>query len=241
VTRLRSRTGPAALFGALLLLALFAFLPLRLVLGLVGVDELGLSARRAGGTVWSGTLTEARVGALALGDLDAHLSPWSLLLGRARIEVRGPGTLPGRGLRGAVTVARHGFGVDDLGAALAAGPLFQPVPVTALDFEGVSVAFDDGQCRSADGRVRATLGPGPAGLALPPQVAGAIRCEAGALLVPLTGQAGAEAVTLRVEGDGRYRAELTLPAGDPGAAERLAALGFVQGPGGWRLAAEGRF
>jgi len=239
--RLRLRTGPAALFGAMLLVALIVFLPLRLVLGMVGVDDLGLSARRAGGTIWGGSLAEARVGALALGDLEARLSPGALLVGQVRIAIEGAGTVPGRGIAGAVTMTRHGFGVDELSAALAAGPLFQPVPVTTLDFDQVSIAFADGECRRAEGRVRATLGPGPAGLALPPQVAGAIRCDAGALLVPLTGQAGAEAVTLRIGGDGRYRAELTLPAGDPAVAERLAALGFVQGPGGWRLAAEGRF
>lgn len=234
------RTGPTALFGAMLLIALVVFLPLRLVLGLTGIDELGLSARRAGGTVWGGSLTEARVGALALGDLRAHLSPWALLTGGARVEIEGPGTLSGRGIGGAVTVARHRFGVDDLSAALAAGPLFQPVPVTVLDLDQVSIDFVDGECRQAEGRVRATLGPGPAGLALPPQVSGAIRCDAGGLLVPLTGQAGTEAVSLRIAGDGRYRAELTLPAGDPAAAARLAALGFVQTAGGWRLAAEGR-
>jgi len=241
MTRVRLRTGPAALFGALLVLALLVFLPLRLALGLAGIGELGLSARQATGTVWGGTLTEARVGAVALGDLEARLSPLALLLGRARIELDGPGTLPGRTIRGAVTVARHGFGVDDLTAGLAAAALFQPVPVTALDLDEVSVRFADGECREAAGRVRATLGPGPAGLPLPPQVAGAVRCDAGALLVPLTGQAGAEGVTLRVQGDGRYRAELSLTPSDAGAAERLRTLGFVQAGGAWRLAAEGRF
>jgi general secretion pathway protein N len=241
MTRIRLRTGPAALFGAMLLVALIVFLPLRLALGAVGVEQLGLSARRAGGTVWGGSLTEARVGALALGDLRAHLSPWPLFVGRARIELEGPGTLADRAVRGAVTVARHAFGVDDLTAGLAAGTIFQPVPVTAIDLDGVSVRFVDGECRTAEGRVRATLGPAPAGVALPPQVAGAIRCDGGALLVPLTGQAGAESVTLRVEGNGRYRAELTLPADDPAAATRLAEFGFVQAGSGWRLAAEGRF
>jgi general secretion pathway protein N len=241
MTRIRLRTGPVALFGAMLLVALIVFLPLRLVLGAMSVDALGLSSRRVAGTVWGGSLREAQIGALALGDLSARLSPWSLFVGRARVEVAGPGTLAGRGLTGALTVARHAFGVDNLTAGLAAGALFQPVPVTALDLDGVTVRFADGACETAEGRVRATLGAGPAGLPLPPQMAGAIRCDRGALLVPLTGQAGAESVILRVEGDGRYRAELTLPAPDPAAAERLAAIGFTEAGGGWRLAAEGRF
>jgi len=131
--------------------------------------------------------------------------------------------------------------VDGLSAGLAAGSLFQPLPVTALDLDAVSVRFDDGACREATGRVRATLGAGPAGVTLPPEVAGAVRCEGAALLVPLTGQAGADGVTLRIEGDGRYRAEFVLGAGDPAMAERLARLGFVAAGNGYRLVAEGRF
>ncbi|HEX8555074.1 MAG TPA: type II secretion system protein N [Sphingomonas sp.] len=239
--RLRLTTGPWALFGAFLLAALLLFLPMRLVLGAVGVDDLGLSARRVGGSIWSGSLSEARVGALPLGDLRAHLSPWPLFLGRARIELDGAGTLPGRALRGAVTMTRHGVAIDELTAGLAAGILFQPLPVSAIDLDGVSVRFADGACVEATGRVRATLGPGPAGLPLPPSLAGSIRCEGTSLLIPLTGQAGAEGITLRVEADGRYRAEFALPVADPALGQRLGTLGFIDTNGAWRLTAEGRF
>jgi len=241
--RVRTRTGPAALFGALLLLALLALVPLRLALGVAGADALGLSARRVNGSIWAGSLAEARVGALALGDVDARVSPGALLLGRLTVALDGAGTAEGAGraLHGRVTMRRHGFGIEGLSAGLAAGSLFQPLPVTALDLDDVSVRFEDGACREAEGRVRATLGAGPAGIALPPQVAGAVRCEGAALLVPLTGQAGTEGVTLRVEGDGRYRAEFVLGAADPAAAERLGRLGFVPAGNGYRLVAEGRF
>lgn len=242
MTRFRLRTGPAALFGAMLLVILLALLPLRLVLGAAGVDAMGLSARAVTGSIWSGTLREARIGRLPLGDLDASVSPLALLLGRARVTLDGEGTQPGRALHGVVTMARHRIAVSDLTAGLAAGTVFQPLPVTAIDLDEVTVRFEDGRCAEAAGRIRATLGAGPAGIALPPQIAGPVRCDAGALVLPLEGQAGAESVMLRIEGDGRYRAAFTLPAPDPAAGERLAALGFVGGAGGrWTLIAEGRF
>ena len=237
--RLRLSTGPAALFGAFLLAALLALLPLRLVLGVADAGAAGLSARRVDGSIWAGSLSEARLGGLALGDLDARVSPWRLLLGQLSVALDGNGTA--RPLHGRVTMRRHGFGVEELTAGLAAGSLFQPLPVTGLDLDAVSVRFEDGACREAEGRVRATLGPGPAGIALPPEIAGAVRCEGGALLVPLAGQAGAESVTLRVEGDGRYRAEFTLPAADPATVEQLTRLGFQPAGNGYRLVAEGRF
>ena len=71
--RIRLRTGPAALFGGMLLIALIVFLPMRAVLGWVGVGDEGLVARRVSGTIWGATLTEARFGDLALGDLHARL------------------------------------------------------------------------------------------------------------------------------------------------------------------------
>lgn len=236
--RVRLATGRAALFGAMLFACLLALVPLRFALGLVGLGEQGLTARRVDGQLWSGRLVEARFGAVPLGDADARLAFWPLLLGRARVELAGSGPRP---LQGAVTVGRHGFGVDDMTASLATGPLFAPLPVTALDLDDVTVHFRDGECEQADGRIRATLAGEAGGVPLPPVLSGPARCEAGALLLPLTSAAGTESATLRVFGDGRYRAEFALRGADPATAAKLEGAGFIAGTQGYRLAAEGRF
>lgn len=236
--KVRLATGRTALFGALLFTALLLFVPLRLVLGLFGLGEQGLTSRRVDGSLWGGRLVEARFGEVALGDAGARLAFWPLWLGRARVELNGEGVAP---LHGALTVSRHGFGVDDFTASLATGQLFAPLPVTALDLDDATVHFRDGQCERAEGRVRATLAGEAAGVPLPPTLSGPARCEGGALLLPLTSAAGTETATLRVFGDGRYRAEFALRGPDPAVAVRLERAGFIGGPQGYRLAVEGRF
>ena len=236
--RVRLATGRAALFGAMLFAALLLFVPLRLVLGLFGLGDEGLTARRVDGGLWGGRLVEARFGDVALGDAGAQLAFWPLFLGRARVELDGEGPRP---LHGAVTVGRHGFGIDDMTASLATGQLFAPLPVTALDLDDATVHFRDGQCDSADGRVRATLAGEAAGVPLPSTLSGPARCEAGALLLPLTSSAGTETATLRVFGDGRYRVDFALRSPDPAVAPKLEQAGFIAGPDGYRLGVEGRF
>ena len=235
---IRLSTGRLALFGAMLAAALLALVPLRAALGWFALGEQGLTARRVTGVLWGGRLAEARFGDVALGDLGARLAFWPLFLGRARIELAGEGARP---LGGALTVSRHAVGIDDLSATLATGQLFAPLPVTMLELDGATVHFRDGQCERAEGRVRATLAGEAGGVPLPAVLAGPARCDAGALLLPLTSTAGTETATLRVSGNGRYRAEFTLAAADPALGVRLERAGFVSGPGGYRLAVEGRF
>lgn len=235
--RIRLATGPAALFGGLMLVALLVFLPMRLVLGWAGLGDQGFSARTVSGSVWAGRLNEARFGDLALGSLDASVSPFALLIGRARIALDGdPGLL-----HGAITLSRHGQGVDDVTATLPTGRAFAPLPVTELGLENVTVHFADDTCDRAEGRVRAKLVGEAAGVALPSELSGVARCDGGTLLLSLASQAGTESIELRITGAGRYTAALRIAPTDPTAAQRLAAAGFVAGQGGYRLSIEGRF
>ncbi|KQM63693.1 type II secretion system protein N [Sphingomonas sp. Leaf17] len=236
--RFRLRTGPGVLFGAMLAIALVVFLPMRLVLGWFDVADSGLVARRVSGTIWGATLAEARVGDLTIGDVSARLSPLALVVGEARLVLSRDGASP---VSGSAVVSRHSVGLEDMTASIATGGLFAPVPVTTLDLDQVSVRFRDGQCDRAEGRVRATLAGSVAGIVVPTALVGTIRCDGTALLLPLTSQAGGEGVTVRIEGNGRYRADLTLAAADPLAAQRLEAAGLVAGNGGYRLSIEGRF
>ena len=239
---IRLVTGRRVLFGAFLAVALLVVVPLRAVLGWTGLGEQGLTAREVRGSLWGGRLVEARFGDVALGDLGARLAFWPLLLGRARLELDGADGGEGeRSLHGAVTVSRHGLGVDDMSANLLTGQLFAPLPVTALDVAGATVHFRDGVCETAEGRVRATLAGEAGGVPLPASLSGPARCEAGALVLQLASQAGTEAATLRVGGDGRYRAEFALRNPDPATVRRLELAGFVGGTNGYLLAVEGRF
>ena len=79
----RRRWIVAALLLALLLIV--ATFPMRLALGLSGASDAGITAREVRGSVWSGELVEARLGALPLGTLRASLSPLALLTGRVEM------------------------------------------------------------------------------------------------------------------------------------------------------------
>ena len=239
--RIRLATGRRALFLAMFAIAIVVFLPLRLALGWAGLDEQGFAARRVTGTLWSGRLTEARFGELAIGDLDAGVSPLRLLLGRARVWMEGRSPDPAARLTGAVELGRGRVSVLDASGPMQPGAAFAPLPVTALNLDAVTVRFVDGVCDSAEGRVRADIAGTYLGAPLPGSVSGMARCDGGALLLPLVSTAGAEGANLRLWADGRYRAELTLVPSDPAVAARLDGGGFVANGAGRVLTVEGRF
>lgn len=235
MTRLRLRTGPVALFGAVFVIALIALLPLRLVLGWFDFDRTRIAAREATGSVWYGALHEAEAGQVALGDLGAGLSPWPLLLGRARID------LNGGAIHGAIGASRHAAGIDDMTATIVTGAVFAPLPLGAIDLDDASVRFAAGKCASASGRVKATLGGEIAGFVLPQTVSGTARCDGGQLLLPLASPAGTEQIRLHIAATGAYTAELMLQPSDAATVAKLTLAGFQSGAGGYRLVTTGKF
>lgn len=250
MTQFRLRTGPAALFGAVFVIALIFLLPLRLVLGWFDIDATRVAAREATGSIWFGGVREAQIGQIALGDLGASLSPWPLAVGRARIDLTGQGTSDAatpdtstgaRTIHGAVSVSRHAVGIDDMSASLPAGNVFAPLPVTGLDLDDVSVRYRDGNCDKADGRVKAVLGGDLGGVALGQGLSGNARCDAGALLLPLASQAGTEHVDLRLWQSGRFNAQLTVRPTDPTMAQKLELGGFRPTSNGHMLTIDGKF
>lgn len=192
-------------FGALFAAALLATLPLRVVLGAL---ETGLTAREARGSVWLGQLQEARIGGATLGDLDARLSPVPLLVGRARVEVerrtRGPDQL-----RAALGLSGASRALEGATGSVPAGSLFGPLPIGTLELADVTVRFRDGVCDRAEGQIRATVTGAIAGVDLAQGLSGRVRCDRGALLIPLASASGGEALSVRVRGDGRWEAELS--------------------------------
>ena len=235
MTRFRLPIGRGLFFLCAFLFALIALLPLRLALERMGLGERGFAAREATGTVWLGSVREAQLGKVALGDLGTSLETLPLFAGQARLTLRGLG---GRRFEGAFASTRHGFGVDDLTAELPLAGAFGPLPLATLDTTDVAVRFEKGQCINAEGRVRAALGGDIAGIPLP-GIAGVARCEAGLLLLPLTSQAGTERLELRIGGDGRYRADLRVRPSQPGLGAALTAAGFAASGDGYALRLSG--
>jgi general secretion pathway protein N len=228
------------MFGALFMLALIVLLPLRLVLGGYDLDRSRIAAREVSGSVWFGHVREAQVGGVALGDVRAELSPWTLLLGRARVKLATPDDAA-HAIHGAIETTRHGIGLDSMIASLPAGDAFAPLPIGAIDLDAVSVRFVDGQCESADGRVKVTLTGDLGGIDLGQGLSGVARCDGGALLLPLASQAGTERIALRLWPTGRFGAEVGVKPIDASAAQKLEAKGFRPSPSGERLTLEGKF
>jgi len=235
--RVRLPLKRTVFFLAVFAFSLVALVPLRVAVGWFGVS--GLAAREATGSIWLGMLREAQLGPVPLGDVRARLNLLPLLLGRARLSLAHDA--PDGHFEGALSVSRHSFGVEDMNGQFRTGVLFAPVPITAFDLDGVTVHFDNGQCESAEGRVRATASGELAGLPVPAGLAGNLRCAEGALLLPLASQSGTGQVNLAIRADGSYRLDLVLRQSDPTLVPRLAAAGFQPSSEGYSRRIEGHF
>lgn len=235
-------TRPRLWIVAAILLAAIIFLPMRLALGLAGLHSLGLTARQVSGTLWSGRLEQARLGGLDLGSLDGGLSPWPLLLGRARFgfeRAEGGGPLP---LSGALEIGPGRRLIDGLSGGVGiTGSSMGGLPVDTIQFDQFSAHFSDGQCRSASGRVTLMLAVRIAGLDLRNGLSGEARCEGRALLIPFAGQSGMERLNLTIDGDGRYQARFGIAASDPVTAAALSAAGFEATAEGYYRTVRGQF
>jgi general secretion pathway protein N len=235
--RIRLPLKRTVFFLTVFAFSVIALIPLRVAVAWFGGE--GLAAREAEGSIWLGMLKEAQLGPVPLGDVRARLNILPLLLGRARLSLSRDA--PDGHFEGAVSVSRHGFGLDDMTGQFRTGTLFAPVPMSALDLDDVSVHFDNGQCESAAGRVRATVSGDVAGISLPGSLAGDARCAEGALLLPLAGQAGVGQLNLSIRADGRYRIDLVVRQADAIMAPRLTAAGFQPSSDGFSRRIEGHF
>lgn len=229
----------AATLLALLLVA--ATFPMRLALSLAGADDAGIAAREVRGSVWSGALIDARLGALPLGTVRASLSPFALLGGRTELSfARADERL------GALSGRLHGSlprGMSDVNGVTSLSGGLGMIPVDTIRFEGATVRFDDGgRCVDASGRLHLMVAAPIAGLDLSRGLSGPLTCAKGRAHATLASQSGMERVTLSFDGRGAYRAQLAISADrDPAMAAALAVLGFKPGSGGYVLTTTGRF
>jgi general secretion pathway protein N len=235
----RRRWSIAALLFALLLL--IATFPMRLALGLSGASDAGITAREIRGSVWSGEIVEARLGALPLGTVRASLSPLALLGGNTELAFsRADDRL------GALAGRLHGSnprGISDVSGTTSMSGGLGMVPVDTIRFEGATIRFDAaGKCAAASGRIQLAVTAPIAGLDLSRGLSGPLRCANGRAQAALASQSGMERLTLSFDGSGAYRANFAINVDrDPAMATALAALGFKAGTGGFVLATSGRF
>lgn len=215
------------------LLLLAALLPLRVALDQLGFDERGLSARAVTGSLWSGRLTEARARGVALGDLDAGLALLPLLIGEARVDLRGDTW------RGTAIQSSDQAGVVGLTGRLRPENVPPSLPIGSIEFTDVAAHFRGGICAEASGSIRVEPRADAAALANLGPLQGSLRCDGDALLAPLVSATSRERVDLRLFGDGRYRLSLIVQAADPATAAALSAAGFIATAEGLTLTSEG--
>jgi len=237
--RIRLPLGRTVFFVCAFLFALVALLPLRLALDWLGLDERGLAAREARGSIWFGAVTEAQLGSVALGDLQARLRTLPLFVGRARVDLERADEA--NRLEGSATVSRHSFGIDDMTANLDIGTAFAPLPIASLDLGDVTARYANGACTAAEGLVKATIAGEVAGISLPGGLSGTARCDDGALLLPLVSQSGMEALNVRIRDNGSYQVELAVKPVDDAMRDRLIASGFMLTNNGYALTVSGEF
>lgn len=229
------------MLAAVAVLLLAATFPLRLALGLAGVDATGLSARGVTGTIWSGRLTDAAWRGAALGTIDAGLAPLSLLRGDVRLNVQRDDALRGP-LTGALLLS-GGKGAADLTGNLSLGASLAGVPLDSIRLDGVTARFDrSGRCVEAGGKMTLALALPVPGLDLAGGLTGPVACRAERAEARLASQSGMETLTLAMDGKGQWRARLAVAAGsDPALGALLRAAGFLPMGDALVLARDGRW
>jgi general secretion pathway protein N len=225
--------------AAAIVLALLMFAPLRFVVGVVGLDDAGISSRTASGLIWFGRLDQARAGKIDIGTLDVGLQPLGLALGQTNFDFA-RSDAAGEALSGTVVRGIDRRGVADVTGSLAGGDI-GGLPVERLTFERVSVLFAGGLCREAEGRVTLVPGLTIAGLQLRNGLTGPVRCEGRAATMTLAGQSGMERLTMSIDPDGSYTVRLGVQAADPLLGAALTAAGFGPTAEGYVRTSRGRF
>lgn len=236
---LRRRPRVVALLLALLAVLLIALLPLRLALGLAGIDGRILSARLVEGSVWSGSMQDLRLGPAPIGDVYARLQFWPLLTGEARFAMNRP-AFPGFAPV-AMEFARgwNGFSVSGLSADLPAGKLIG-LPIGIIRAENLSFRFRNGGCQEASGQLRLDAAGVLPGVELTNGFTGQARCEDDRLLISLNSQTGLEKLDIAVDAKGRYVATLSVTVTESDAMPWLQ-RGFRQSGDRWVMQSKGQF
>jgi general secretion pathway protein N len=224
---------------AVIAVALF-FLPLRLAVGMAGLEGSGFSARAISGPVWNGRIEGAQLGPFPLGDLDAGVRFLPLLTGRVLMDLERPPTAGDGGLVATVGKSGKTLLIEDVTTVLGVGRQLAPLPASAIDLQEVSISFAGGRCQSASGQVRVSLDANIPGLDLKQGLLGKAVCRDGVLVLPLQSGSAMEQLTLKLEGNGFYTARLFLSGSDRAWTLLLPTLGFRKVPSGYAIKVAGQ-
>lgn len=234
---------------AVALLALLLTLPMRLVLSVAGLADRGFAVRSVRGPIWAASLRDVRIGEIALGDIDAAVSPLPLLIGSVHLAFRSdmtgaPENATAQPLNGTLEFAWGKTGIRDFSGVIDPGAAFAPLPMLRLAFTHATAVVRRGNCLEASGQVTATLAAGlvavPA-LTLPRTLSGTLACRDGKLALEMASDARTETVKLSMLDADRYRAGMTIATDDAALGDQLTQAGFINGDQGYRLSVDGRF
>ncbi|WP_298021427.1 type II secretion system protein N [uncultured Parasphingopyxis sp.] len=239
--RFRLPLGRTLFFVCMFVLAFIVLIPLRLGLSWLQLDDYGLAAREARGSIWNGALVEAQYRSADLGDVEAGIGFFPLLIGRARLGMDRDGVddEAAGAFHGSVSVFGANLHFDDMTANLPANGLFDPLPVGTIAFEGLTAHFEGGLCTEAEGLAQAQVVADTGPLSLPQTLTGNARCDEGKLLLPLVGASGMEQFNLRLGTGGDYEAEIVVNPRDEATRAQLIAAGMQPSGGGFRMAVSG--
>jgi hypothetical protein len=224
-----------------------AIAPASLLPAVAGFSRAGLRYEEARGSIWRGVLTGVEGGGYRLGDVEFELAPLSLLAGGAAVGLRmSGGAIEGDGkLRlsafggGEIRNARFLF---DLGAA-------ERYSIFGQRLEGlaradiVRLVFSKKGCVEAQARLYTNALAAPARRLgrNPLDLAGAGRCEAGDLVVALSGEneEGAVSLTIRLSPAMTYTVSAGVETASEDVAAALEAFGFERRGGELTIGANG--
>lgn len=220
-------------------LAALALLPLRIALSASDLQQLGLSARQVGGSIWAGRIGELMLGRQLLGTFDVRLDPGALLLGRIAMPFERLDAVQGP-LTGVLRAGGSVRGVERLNGSVPAANLLGGAPLDAISFTNATILFEDGRCVQASGQLAANLAVRFGPLALDRGFRGVIACEGERVRARLASDAGTERLEFYVGKDGRVRGWITIRNPLPGLDTILSTYGFRTAPEGLTLPFETR-
>lgn len=232
--------GRNALLAIVFLVALLAFLPLRVAISGLGLADKGLTARSVEGNIWFGRIDQARIGGLEIGDVRTTLNPLALLIGRARLGMKGAGSI-GKPFSGTLISSRNRFGVSDLNGATPLTAVGGWLPVSQIHWNNANILFEDQQCSEASGNIQATLGGNFGGFGLSNMLNGTLRCDGTKVAVEFAGDTGVEKLVLRVDASGNYDGEFAIESQNEAVRAMLSAQGFRATGTGFAMPVKGRF
>ncbi|MHB9879573.1 type II secretion system protein N [Pacificimonas sp. ICDLI1SI03] len=187
------------IFVVVMLAALVGTLPLASALDGADLPPATLRAQAAKGSIWNGTLVNATLFGVQVGDIDIAAAPTRLLTGRPALRFSTPEG-------SALSLSGYGGGGGELAGlsgSVDLSSLFPSGPLTgSATFTNISVARDDGMsCSAASGTIEADVGVNVPGLPSggTRSFIGPVACENGQILADLA--SGNDHLLLTIAGD----------------------------------------